>query len=159
MLIVQRHEGRTLRAIGSCVIDRDTEGDAPEPNAEPRRVGNQVEISERAKEGFLGDVIGIRGANEREGERIHHPLISTDELPERVAGRVRARSRSGHELGVGLAIGDRFRESQRTDVWSGGDTVASVSSRRITLWVLSTVEFSSFFVAGRSHVTVSAAAS
>ena len=112
MLIVQRHEGRTLRAIGSCVIDRDTEGDAPEPNAEPRRVGNQVEISERAKEGFLGDVIGIRGANEREGERIYHPLVSTDELPERVVGRRCACSRSGHELGIGPAIGDGFQKRQ-----------------------------------------------
>jgi hypothetical protein len=99
-------------AICTNVIDGDTERDAPQPHAEPRGIGEQVEVSERANEGFLRDVVGVRGPNERQGERVDHPLVSTDELPERVAGRRRARSRSAHQLGIRLAVGDCFGKSQ-----------------------------------------------
>ena len=101
------------------MVDGDAEGDAPQPNAEPRGIGEQVEVSERAKEGFLRDVVGVRGPNERQGERIHHSLVSTDELPERVVGRRYARSRSVHELAIGLAVSARFRKSQGTAISVG----------------------------------------
>ena len=94
------------------MIDGDPERDAPQPHSEPGGVGEEVEIPERPEKGVLGDVIDIVGPNERQGERVHHALISSDELTKRVARPGAAQTGLGDERSVGLAVGSVFGKRQ-----------------------------------------------
>ena len=48
--------------VGShYVVDRDTEREAPQPDAASRRIGEQVEVSKRAKERLLDYVARVGG--------------------------------------------------------------------------------------------------
>jgi hypothetical protein len=94
------------------MIDRRAERDAPEPHAEPRRIGEQVEVPERAQECILGDVLSVCLANERQGQRVDHALVPTNELSEGVAGGRAGGASSDDKLGVGLALGGALDDSQ-----------------------------------------------
>jgi hypothetical protein len=86
------------------VIDADPERDAPQPDAEPGRVREQVEVPERAEECLLNHVVAVgRLPNERQYERVHHSVVARYESRERpVRGAAVARVPGGDdELGVG----------------------------------------------------------
>jgi hypothetical protein len=94
------------------MIDCHTERNAPQPHREPRRVSEEVEVAERSQKGVLHDVVGVGYLNEREGERVNHPLVASDELTERIARWIAFEPSGGNQFGIGLAVGVVLDDSQ-----------------------------------------------
>lgn len=87
-----------LRPARAQPVHRDAERDAPQPRRELRRVGEQVQVAERADERILRRVLRLRiVAQERCRERAGAGLVAAHQRAERVGV---AGARRFHQVGI-----------------------------------------------------------